>query len=320
MIPQINYCLYILQKNIIPPRLNHWKTPILFSVILWCLAAGVKSGFYYHLLINLSWLSLTLGLGWVTTQKPFIIGSFAFGYWVIGGLICLFLYNNDLITNVATLVISWPVISVCFAAFFELGQCQGKLEKSWIKIRPQFLILLLTHLLLSCWLGFHFLIQDILKQYPSLLAQDFSQSTIVISFQRATLNRSRGVTLINIMEQLLIDRTRNQPWIDIEALFYRNRMGQTLQREVWERMQPLEENALWELKTPLTQGTSRYNLELQAIWQGPSLPSQKYKLIKSCNITRAGTLAEVQCTPIKVKWESEGEQDISDPQEIYINS
>lgn len=295
---QINYFLYFLQKNIIPPKLYHWKTPLLISIILWCFAAGISQSLYYHFLINLSWLALTIGLGWATTQKPFVIGQFALGYWIVGALICLFLYSHSLFPEISTLLVIWPIISACVAVLFELGKSKGELKQSWVEIRPQFLIVLLSHFLISCWLGFHVLIQELLHQYPSILSEDFQQSLIVVNFQPLSMNRSRGVILINIMEKNLIEKTRNKPWTEVETLFYRNQIGQMLRAEVWKEMPALEENPLWKLETPLTQGVSRYNLDLKATWMGPTFNSKEYPFKTSCQVTRAGTLTEVQCDPL----------------------
>jgi hypothetical protein len=158
----------------------------------------------------------------------------------------------------------------------------------------------LIHLLFSCWFGFHFLIQGWIQQYPSVLSQDFRQSDYVVTFQQPTINRSRGVVILNAMERYLQNEARTKPWpqveqmlidIDNERFFLKNQALQTTGL--------VPEDGSWDVKTSIVQGESRYQLEMQATWLGLVFRPEIYSFTKSCEVFDIGNRATVTCDAIK---------------------
>ncbi|OCQ96659.1 hypothetical protein BCD67_16255 [Oscillatoriales cyanobacterium USR001] len=291
-----------LQKYLLPPQFFHWKTPLLISLFFFLISAlEIKNQGLKHSLGDFSWLFFTIGVGWRTNQPPFLIRGISISPWIIGGLISIFLSGKLAFDRQALAVIFWPIISVCLAVIIKFINSGAKLEPTPPLIRPIFLIIILIHVLISCWLAFHFIIQGWLNEYPSVLANDFSKSSFVISLKPPSLTNSRGMLIIKLMEQQLNIKTRNQSWEKVEAWLIAMSRNQYLMRnEIFHKIPSLRENSKWELKTEIIQGQSRYQLRLLAVWHGLSNKPGGYTLSKFCEVTKMVNRATVVCQPIKM--------------------
>lgn len=291
----------VIKNVLIPPQINHWKTPLLISLLFWITSGlTVEDQELRDFFAIFSWLFLTISLGWRTTQKPFIIQGISLSPWVVATLICLLIAEN-LSPNLQYLaLVIWPVLSICLAVMIHFFITGAKLEPSPPFVRPVFLILILSQVLLSCLLEFHFIIQNWLTQYPSLLAEDFSRSGFVINFAQPSLTRSRGIIIINLMEQQLRAKTNNKPWVLVEEWLINVNNGRVpLGEEAFKKLSKLPENPKWELRTEIVQGQSLYRIQLLAKWQGPSSFTGGYTLSKTCEVTKNITVGELKCNPIK---------------------
>ncbi|MGE5656567.1 MAG: DUF5357 family protein [Actinomycetota bacterium] len=290
----------ILQKVLIPPKLYHWKVPLLVSLCLWLSALLTQDSEWRNYLANLSWIFLIVAIGWGTTQPPFLINGISLSPWITGALISVFLSGTLTRDHQPFAIISWPLVSACLATLLEFKISRLNFEISFPLVRPTFLIFILIHALLSCWLGYYFMIQTWLENYPSILAEDLNRSGFVISTKPKSINNSRGILLIKLMEAYLINKTNNRPWIAVENwLFDVSNQRLDLATEALKKLPKLPEDSLWELKTLLVQGESHYRVKLIANWQGPSSNHEGYLLTKSCEINKFGTQSQIECSPIK---------------------
>jgi hypothetical protein len=297
----IKFNMFPLNK-ILPPQLLHWKTPILISIVLFLMSAvEIKNKELKNILTDLGWLFITIGLGWRTNKPPFVFWGISISPWIIGALISVFLSENLVLNRQFIAVIFWPLISVCLATIVGFIQSGAKLQNPPPLIRPEFLVVILIHLLISCWLTFHFIIQGWLEEYPSLLAEDFSKSSFVISLNPSTLTNSRGMLMIELMEEELNIKTRNQSWEKVEAwLIDMSRKQVSMRNEIFNKIPALRENSSWDLQIQMIQGQSLYRIKLLAIWRGPSSKPGGYTMSKVCEVTKIVNRATVNCQPIKM--------------------
>ncbi|MCY7381747.1 MAG: DUF5357 domain-containing protein [Microcoleus sp. CAN_BIN18] len=290
-----------VQKAMIPPRVVHWKTPLLLSIFLALLSvAAVTDWPTRTLLFDMSWLFFILSMGLLTSQPPFAIKGVSLSPWVTSILIGLWLLVRLPSDKKEIAWISGPIIAVVVLAIIRVWKSDSKRESIKELIRPQFLMITLIHVTFSCWFAFHFLVQGWIQQYPSILSQDLRQSDYVVTFQQPTINRSRGVVILNAMDRYLQNEARTKPWaqveqmlidIDNERFFLKNQALGTIGT--------VPEDASWDVKTSIVQGQSRYQLEMQATWLGLVFRPEIYSYTKSCEVFDAGNRATVTCDAIK---------------------
>lgn len=290
-----------VQKAMLPPKVVHWKTPLLLSIFLALLSvAAVTDWATRTLVFDMSWLFFTLSMGLLTSQQPFVIKGVSLSPWVTSILIGLWLLVRLPADRKEIAWISGPIIAVVILAAIEVWNSESKRESIRSLVRPQFLMITLIHLVFSCWFAFHFLIQGWIEQYPSVLSQDLRKSDYVVTFQQPTINRSRGVVILNAMDRYLQNEARTKPWpqveqmlidIDNERFFLKNQALTTIG--------VVPEDASWDVKTSIVQGQSRYQLEMQATWLGLVFRPEIYSFTKSCEVFDIGNRATVTCGDIK---------------------
>jgi hypothetical protein len=290
-----------IQKVILPPKVVHWKTPLLISVFLALLSvAAVTNAPTRTTIADLSWLSFIISMGLLTSQKPFVIYGVSISPWITSALIGLWLLVRlppDL-RQIAW--IAGPLIAIVVLAAIEVWNSESKWERIKSLVQPQFLIIILTHILISCWFTFHFLIQGWLQDYPSILSQNLKRSDYVVTFQGPKINPSRGVTILNEMEKNLKNQARTKPWPQIEqTLIDIDNERFFLKNEAFKKLKVVPEDGSWDVKTSIVQGESRYQLEMQAIWLGLVFKPETDSFTKSCEIINIGNSAIVECGAIK---------------------
>ena len=289
-----------IQKAMIPPKVVHWKTPLLLSIFLALLTVGaVTDRDTRALLFDMSWLFFTLSMGLLTSQQPFVINRVSLSPWVTSILIGLWLLIRLPSDKKEIAWISGPLIAVVVLAIIEVWKSESKREGIRSLVRPQFLMITLVHLLFSCWFGFHFLIQGWIQQYPSVLSQDW-ESDYVVRFQQPTINRSRGVVILNAMERYLQNEARTKPWAQVEQMLIDiDNERFFLKNQALQKIRLVPEDARWDVKTSIVQGESRYQLEMQATWLGLVFRPEIYSFTKSCEVFDIGNRATVTCGAIE---------------------
>lgn len=290
-----------VQKAMIPPKVVHWKTPLLLSIFLALLSVAAVTDMPTRTTIaDMSWWLFTISMGALTCQQPFVIYGISLSPWVTSFLIGLWLLVRLPAENKEIAWIAGPLIAVVVAAIIEIWKSESRWERVRALARPQFLIFILSHVLISCWFGFHFLIQGWLEQYPSVLSEDLRRSDYVVTFQPPKINPSRGVVLLNEMEKYLKKEARTKPWPQIEQMLIDiDNERFFLKNEALKTIKTVPEDARWDVKTSIVQGESRYQLDMQATWLGLVFRPEIYSFTKSCEAIDIGNRATIVCGAIK---------------------
>ena len=290
-----------VQKAMLPPKVVHWKTPLLISIFLALLSvAAVTDGSTRTTIADLSWLSFIISMGLLTSQPPFVIYGVSISPWVTSVLVGLWLLVRLPPEYKAIAWIAGPLIAVVVLAAIEIWNSESKWERVKSLVQPEFLIITLIHVVFSCWFAFHFLIQGWLQQYPTVLSQDLKQSNYIVTFQGPTINRSRGVIILDEMEKVLKEEARTKPWPQIEKMLIDiDNERFFLKNEAFKKMRIVPEDSSWDVKTSVVQGQSRYQLEMQATWLGLVFRPEMYSFTKSCEVINIGNAATVECGAIK---------------------
>ncbi|HBL12070.1 MAG TPA: hypothetical protein DD379_11795 [Cyanobacteria bacterium UBA11162] len=276
-----------------PPNSFSWQTLImlsLFSVFMAWLATGLMR----DLLAHFGCIFLILGVYWGTTaNKALRIGDVPLSPWITGAITSIYIFRAFVGELSPKALIAWPLISAVIAA---LPPCLDENFKPKIppKEKRQNLALLLTsQLILSCWFQFYFVVQNWLMEYPTLLTDNFRQSAFVVQVGTppSVARLPRGVSILDLTTSKLQKELNNKPWSDVERILLpqeREKLFNQISVQVKEQIAStrIKEDEFWqvEYKNPSIRG-SGYNLELQALWQGPRSQSEPYFITKSCQIT-----------------------------------
>jgi hypothetical protein len=287
-----------LQKNLRPPSAFSWETLILlslFSLYMAFLATDVVA----QLLVNFAWIFLIVGVFWGTTAaNQFRIGykspvepGFPLSPWITGALVSIYIFSRNGELTQETLI-SWPIISAIIAALPDFVGEGPRLKIPLPQKRQNLVILFGTQFLLSCWFQFYFVIQNWLGEYPSVLADNFQQSAFVVKRELATSTIPRGALILNTIEPKLVERLDSKPWSDVERLLLqeeRVKLINAVEKQAKQQISPkIGEDAFWKVRSGISSRNSGYNLDLQAVWQGPRAePQKEYFVTKSCRITQS---------------------------------
>lgn len=287
-----------------PPYFWHWKSFFLMALL---------GGFVYFVLPDeggkflikiVTGILLILSMSWLFRER-FLMRGISLSPWITGALISLLILTSFPTDLKYVAWIGFPLFCVCIAAIYQMVT-EGIIKEITIPIvRPHFLLFLLIHGLISCWLGLQVLLDQWLINYPSFLAEDLRSSSFIISLTPRSINNSRGIVWLKTMEAYLTRKVRNNSWVEVEAWLldvYQNRIN--FGQEVRGVIPLISEDEFWELKNPsMTQGQSLYQLELLVIWRGPTPRKITYLMRKRCEIQKKGTGAEIKCNPLEAKEE-----------------
>lgn len=278
----INFLAFLL--NLVkPPQLFSWKTVILISFFIWLIALFAAAEFQ-NILAFISWLFLIIGSIWFVAENPLMVSGISISSWLPGALICIFMFGSlrNQIPPIA--LVSWPAVSGAIAALREFVH-GAKFKIPSPQVCQKLVILFLSHVLISCWLQFNFFIQNWFERYPSLLADNFSQSTFVVKIELLSSATSRGDRILNSMESLLKTQINEKPWSEVERwLIDASKRIPMLGEQAMKELPSVEENPMWSFGAEFLPSNSGYNLQLLAKWQGLGSIPDGYHLKKSCKI------------------------------------
>lgn len=184
---QVAKILKIIQLVLTPPRLFHWLSFVLFSLMLGSL--GLINSLFKpadslnRLLFNAAIICLMIAISWRTNQPPFRWEKFSISPLLSTIFISIFLYKNlpNKLQNTAIIFI--PILYLCLTLVYEIFNNKGKINQDNL-VKPTFFIYLLSTLLFSCWLAMHFLINDWLEEYPSFRQLNMDNSNFVIKLDK----------------------------------------------------------------------------------------------------------------------------------------
>ncbi len=302
-----------LQKNLRPPSAFSWETLILLSIFSFYMEWLARSGYLKNLLDNLGWIFLIFGVYWATTSTRFLrIGykakpwtpGFPLSPWITGALVSFYLFNSRTGEFRPETLIYWPTISAIIYALPDfLGD--NLTLKSPKPDRRQFLVVVIgTQLLITCWFQFHFLVQNLIAQYPTVLSDDFRKSAFVVKWETPQQTIPRGANILESMEPKLRERLSDKPWPEVERSLLqgkeRDKWINSIAQQTKKQLSPsAQEDALWPIKYSVKKFKSGYNLVLQANWKGPrSDPKQNKVLTKSCQITPLSLQGSLATKPL----------------------
>jgi hypothetical protein len=272
-----------------PKSAFSWPTVIYMSLISW-LMSGISrllgaSAFTVGLMATLAWIFLALGVGWACEAQKIKPFGLSIAPWVAGGILCLFLFGSWGGAWLQPALISWPLMSFLVVAVPNMLSWELRPKRPSPAVRQSLALLLGLSLLLSSWFQFYFRIQTWLRDYPSLIADQFDHSAFVYRIPGQTMSLSAGVSHLTEAERLIKAQIHDKPWSWVERwLLNQEGQQQTLQRQVQINQSNSPENKLWHLSLkPTTQGNG-YNLMLRAQWLGPSANGDGYYFEKACEV------------------------------------
>lgn len=263
-----------------------WKLIVLIGIVFWIIAFSVgflSEELRWNSLSILSYVLIVCSFGLFTLKNPLIIEGLSLSTWILVGLICLFVAS--LWRDIATFI--WmilPPLSAIIAAWPEFIGAGKKLENLRNEQRFKLLIWLLLHLIISCWINFNLIIQDWVQQYPSLLADNLSQSDFLVKIQPFSLPVTEGEKALNTMERQLNSQINGKPWSVAETWLNNPSQQEKLLAEAKKQISKVPEKKFWNFRTEVNPQKTGYNFLMIAEWHGPSYNPQGYLLKKVCQV------------------------------------
>ncbi|MEM9769173.1 MAG: DUF5357 family protein [Cyanobacteria bacterium P01_D01_bin.71] len=266
-----------------------WQTLIylgIFSFTMsWVARLAVGPGITVNVIATGGWLFFALGIGWLLEQSKIRILGVSVAPWVMGAILCLYVFSWVPGSPWSIGLMTWPLISVAIAAVPHFLTWELRLKKMPPSpVRQQLILLTLVALLLSNWFQFYFRLQSWFEIYPSLLADDFSQSGFVYRLASVPEERARGIVLLTSAETEIIQKLDGTPWPHVERwlLGIDERLNTIKDKNTVFLTSP-EERQLWQLQASREElGNGSYVLNLMAVWSGPASTADGYHLTKSC--------------------------------------
>ncbi|MEM6835786.1 MAG: DUF5357 family protein [Cyanobacteria bacterium P01_C01_bin.120] len=266
-----------------------WQTLIylgIFSFTMsWVARLAVGRGLTVNVIATGGWIFFALGIGWLLEQSKIRVLGISVAPWVMGAILCLYIFSWVPESSWPLGLMTWPLISVVIAAIPHFFTWELRPEKiPPPPVRQQLILLTLVALLLSNWFQFYFRLQNWFEIYPSLLADDFSQSGFVYRMASVPEEKARGIVLLTSAETEIIQALDGTPWPYVERwLLGLDERLNTIEDKTIAFLTSPEESHLWRLganREELDNGS--YLLDLMAIWLGPASTANGYYLTKSC--------------------------------------
>ncbi|MBW4423193.1 MAG: septal junction protein FraD [Nostoc desertorum CM1-VF14] len=299
-----------IRKVLIPPKAYSWQTFIYLSVFSW-IVSYFAIGYIKDIIAFFGWLFLIAGTAWYTTEDPLRVpGTFMpVGAVITGFLVSVFAFGNQQDVITPRTIVFWPTISALITAipeFIEGNDTDAKARIPKPEDRQRIIVLVASSMLLSCWIQFYFVMDNWLRQYPSLQADTFKSSTIVVRTEKQVIIPRNGAVILERLQPIVISQIAQRPWSEVERwLLPEEYQVETLGREVIQKnLSKYEEKELWRVEPRIDNTKSGYILNLLSIWTGPSSNPRGYYLQKSCRIepvaatSNSGnsiTVAEIEC-------------------------
>jgi len=314
------------QKLLLPTKAYSWQTLIYLSVFSWIMSSWAGSFFIQNMIAFCGWVFLILGTAWYTTDNPVVVPgtSMPVGALITGGLVSLFAFGNEQnVLNPVSFVL-WPTMSALITAIPEFFQGTGTNVNTQIpkpEARQKIIVLIASSMLVSCWLQEYFVIDNWVKQYPSLLTDNLNNSALVFKLsppEDSTTKKKEaprnGDIILKKLVPVIITQIDDQPWSKVERILKNARAKDSeiskLGRKIIEtELGTYEEKDLWRVEARVNSinpnSPDVYKLNLLSIWSGPSSTKERYYLQNSCQVepvasssssrSEVGRKAEIEC-------------------------
>ncbi|MEH2128088.1 septal junction protein FraD [Nostoc sp.] len=299
-----------IRKILVPPKAYSWQTFIYMSVFSW-VVSYFATGYIKDIIAFFGWLFLIAGTAWYTTEDPLRVpGTFMpVGAVITGFLVSVFAFGDQRDVITPRTIVFWPTISALITAipeFIEGNDTDAKARIPKPQDRQRIIILVASSMLLSCWIQFHFVTDNWLRQYPSLQADTFKHSTFIVRTEAAVKIPQNGVVILQRLQPIVVEQIAERPWSEVEKwlLDAKQRVGNLGREIIKKNLSKYEEKELWRVEPRVTNTKSGYILDLLSIWIGPSSNPRGYYLKKSCRIEPVATatnpenkitVAEIEC-------------------------
>ncbi|EDX86251.1 hypothetical protein S7335_3954 [Synechococcus sp. PCC 7335] len=282
-----------LLQPLLPNEYFSWQTLLLLSLFSLFMAAAVESTgesnpWAVALLTNFSWIFFISAIWWALKENPIEIFRFSINPWIIGALICLFLFNpwtDD--TRFRWALTCWPLISMGVLALPQFVDWELRLKQRSQSTNKTLVMTTLINLLLSSWILFHFRVQDWVNHYPSLLASSLEQSSFVYDFDQGRARQAQGIPLLESMAVEITEELNEQPWYQTERWLYtRDSQLETIFQRAKELLDAPTEGKFWQVEVPqaLRPVDEGYLLDLTVNWTGPASREGRLFVQKTCKI------------------------------------
>ncbi|OYD92608.1 hypothetical protein CDG76_24160 [Nostoc sp. 'Peltigera membranacea cyanobiont' 210A] len=299
-----------IRKILVPPKAYSWQTFIYLSIFSWVISY-CATGYIKDVIAFFGWLFLIAGTAWYTTEDPLRVpGTFMpVGAVITGFLVSVFAFGDQRDVITPRTIVCWPTISALITAipeFIEGNDTDAKARIPKPQDRQRIIILVASSMLLSCWIQFHFVTDNWLRQYPSLQADTFKHSTFIVRTEAAVKIPQNGAVILEKLQPIVVEQIAERPWSEVEKwlLDAKQRVGNLGREIIKKNLSKYEEKELWRIEPRVANTKSGYILDLLSIWIGPSSNPRGYYLKKSCRIEPVATatnsenkitVAEIEC-------------------------
>lgn len=289
-----------------------WQTAFALSLLSWVVCLLVRGETARQFVALYGWFFLFLGVYWFFLDDkyddkklkiPTMRLLINYGPWIAGAIVCAaFLSYRFLLTTFSAALVAWPLVSVALTALPKILTRREVTRASRVEerlslalpqdagVRQDLIILLLVGVLFSCWFQFNFFLQSLLREYPSLLNDDFSQSAFVVRLDAPNPDSSIGASILTVAEAEIRESLSGQSWLDTQR-WLRNidtrlpQLEDTILDQAFQEMPAnFRERLFWEFDADFADALPDDVLQLQAVWTGPSSATNGYSLQKTCLI------------------------------------
>ncbi len=276
-----------LAQSLKPPRPFSWETVILLSLFSWLMVLltsewGLKAAASHQIITAFAILFSLIGVTWAQIQHPWKLWELEIWPGIASLILCILIFGYWEDNWLYLTGITWPILwgaLVSLSDFFK----SRKLGLSLPEISQKIIILMLVSFLVSTWVQFGFLIDYWTEQYPTLIAEDVSQSTFVVRVNRAAPPDTRGAAIAEMMAKFIQSQVEGKRWQEVKAWITKLTQGK-LESSVKVRLPQYGENQWWELQAAIAQTETGYKLELFVLWTGPQTKSTLDYFRKVCEI------------------------------------
>lgn len=306
-----------LEGQLKPPKIFSAQTLVLLS--LYSMFVGmIATGFTRRFIVSCGWMFFITGTAWLMNEKPIRINNtILLNYWIEGTIICLFVFVY--ILEQPQQLEFWvllPLVVMLITAISDFTDSKLNFSIPNVPTRQKLVTLLALHLLISCWLQFFFVANNLLNSYSTLLGENFSNSAFVIKLPFTPNPPIKGEIILNSVLAPVKVKLNNRPWSEMARLVElpdRDRWIQDIRKAVLTRLPPAKENSLWRIETNANSKDWGYNLELSSIWNGPTSSGEELRFNSECQIrrinsepnqiispsvTRASSTSKIECQQI----------------------
>lgn len=300
-----------IRRIFVPPKAFSWQTLIYLSLFSW-LMSSLTDYPIKNVIAFFGWIFLIAGTAWYTTDNPLLVPgtNLPIGALITGFLVSVFAFGNDKDMLTPNTIVLWPTISAIITAIPEFFEGTGTEATTRIpkqEERPKIVVLVACSMLLSCWLELSFVVNDWLDEYPSLEADSFQKSGLVLRLTPKQITPNNGVEVLKDVRKKVIDQLTGRRWSDVEKwlLNANDNVSKLGQESIDKYLASSEEKYTWNVEARVNNNKDGYKLDLLNIWRGPSSNPNGYYLQDSCLIDPIAlsgngsnvTVAEISCNP-----------------------